>query len=208
MKKKHAVQYFCFLLLVAISTAFTPAEPPPNNEECQLNVQRAVSFGLQQSIHAAGNFTSTQEPSEMIPGTLELCVDKEGTCTWTFTNDPTERYLVEIPALKDLVQMVFTSEVTIDDYIGKLEKGGASITDLGNNTLSITQENQHRGLTVITLVDVSKRVILGSNIYQNNQELTTKVICRYDMGNIPRLQTLSLLIWEDDTLTEMVFKNF
>lgn len=198
------------LMVMALSTAFGPVAFLPDREDCRVHVQKTVTFELHNNGTTSSIKADLPEAVDSVHGLLELCVDRRGNCTWTFDDQTTNGYQVEVPALEHLIQMVFTSAMSIDEYVEIARSKGTSITELGNHTLSITEEDKANDLTIITLVDTEKKVILGSNVYQNKRNLTTKVICKYEHDNGPgvQLQELSLLIWKGDTLTEMVFKNF
>ncbi len=214
MKPNFILQITAVLFMFSLNsfTITNTADPPFEQEKCEVSVQNKVRFGFQRKMVDGTAFskeisnTKSTNIKQLTKGMVDICIRSQGGCKWNFlANESNEEQnvSVEISGLEEVVKALKLSSnqlpASTDGFIKIAKDKGAKITDLGNGTLSIRKEDGRTKLTTVTIVDTKRKVILGSSVYGAGNQLKSKIICKYK-GVFTQLQlhTVSLLVFEHD----------
>ncbi|MCC6724245.1 MAG: hypothetical protein IT258_07005 [Saprospiraceae bacterium] len=189
-----------------ISTSFQTKEVTFAGDDCALNVQKDARYGFTRkqvdgrAFPKEANLDHTSLLDKMVDGSLGVCVNATGICQWKFltTNGKSKDLTLEIQGMEDIVRSLLRSNdkeaPDINRFLLDAKSKGATLQELGNGTVSVTQKHQSSQKTSITLVDVRHNVLLGSSVYRDGDgALLAKLVCMQMPG---KKLNLSIYVFE------------
>ena len=211
---------FPALLLFLIIPLTGHVGPVEMRSECSVNMINEVSYSISSKTIASASQkeiiqSAIPANTNIKKGVLDICVDKEGLCVWSLREGNSRQHVLALEGMEEVIEVlkmaIDPGEKGLDDFIGIAKKKGAKIVWLGNGTCSVRYFDPRSEMTSVSLLDLSRNMLLGSSIYNVNNELQTKLICKYkNTGTRAVLGSTSLLYFQMDdsdsklTLTEIV----
>lgn len=142
-------------------------------------------------------------------GVLEICIDQQGICNWSFEGKNYKQLHFNIPGFVELLQIVHNdSPQIVASYAQSSTQKGGKLHQVDEHTISIIHTDSITNNRVSTFVDTDKWMILGSTTSLNENEYTTKLVCKYkkDQAGKNILQHIFLSTWDNDRLLEYAFE--
>ncbi len=222
--QKHIQRYSILLSLVlpVILMLFSPSGKGIESENCRMNLVNEVEYSISSKAIESGSQNEIIKSSIPVnsinkKGHLDICLDKKGICLWTLKGAQENDHVIALAGMEEVVTVLrlalSNKEKSLESYIGMAKEKNAQIIYLGNGTCSVRHNDKLSGMTSVSLIDLSRNMLLGSSIYNSKNELQTKLVCKYKNSEKRTiLNSTSLFYFQMEeanstlTLTEIVSK--
>lgn len=196
---------FTFLLF----TSFLFMQETTLNQSCDHSISSTIQYHVQKKKVQGSAFSnshiisSNKVGQNFEKGLMEICSSNNKACRWTFGGNKGKEFSLETPGFEELVKALYNSSsnsnVSIDQFIKQSQVRGATVKKIGTATICISEHNKATDLTIVTVIDTNRKVILGSSIYKNDNELQSKLICDFkQVNNTEHIDSMTLLSYEHE----------
>lgn len=220
--KLENISIFLSLLMPLLLVVLPNGKEEFLEEDCKMSLVNEVTYSISSKTILKRSQSEILQSSIPVntfkeKGILDICVDKKGLCLWTLHGHTKEQHMLELQGMQEVVEVLQKAmsqeENSLTHYIGIVKKKNATIKYLGNGTCSVRSTDPISGMTSVNLLDLSRNMLLGSSVYDRNNELMVKLVCKYkNTEDKPLLDSTSLFYFEMDqynsklSLTEVVSK--
>ena len=175
------------------------------SRDCKMSIRKEV-IATVNSKQFGFNLESVLSEEK---GILEICIDQKGSCSWSFEGKNYDQLHFNVPGFVELLQIVHNDlPQTIASYVQSSTQKGGQLHQVDEHTISIIHHDPITNNRLSILIDTNKWVILGSTTSFNENEHTTKLVCKYkkDKAGKNILQHIVLSTWDNNHLLEYAFE--